>query len=100
MIVSRCDINCSVFNFSFSSASFMQRLLLSFKSFIHWLFECALTCCTMIIGMLNSFGKRENITFIAFIPPEETPITIASVSYTHLRAHETDSYLVCRLLLE
>ena len=23
-----------------------------------------------------------------------------SVSYTHLRAHETDSYLVCRLLLE
>ena len=25
---------------------------------------------------------------------------ICSVSYTHLRAHETDSYLVCRLLLE
>src|SRR5665647_2112395 len=24
---------------------------------------------------------------------------IAPVSYTHLRAHETDSYLVCRLLL-
>src|SRR5664279_4683459 len=23
--------------------------------------------------------------------------TFASVSYTHLRAHETDSYLVCRL---
>ena len=23
-----------------------------------------------------------------------------SVSYTHLRAHETDQYLVCRLLLE
>ncbi len=22
------------------------------------------------------------------------------VSYTHLRAHETDQYLVCRLLLE
>src|SRR5664279_620628 len=28
------------------------------------------------------------------IPPLEP------VSYTHLRAHETDSYLVCRLLLE
>ena len=27
-------------------------------------------------------------------------IAITSVSYTHLRAHETDSYLVCRLLLE
>ena len=25
---------------------------------------------------------------------------IMPVSYTHLRAHETDSYLVCRLLLE
>src|SRR5664279_6133107 len=25
---------------------------------------------------------------------------VESVSYTHLRAHETDSYLVCRLLLE
>ena len=24
----------------------------------------------------------------------------STVSYTHLRAHETDSYLVCRLLLE
>src|SRR5665647_3708755 len=26
--------------------------------------------------------------------------TRITVSYTHLRAHETDSYLVCRLLLE
>ena len=26
--------------------------------------------------------------------------TNTPVSYTHLRAHETDSYLVCRLLLE
>ena len=26
--------------------------------------------------------------------------TARPVSYTHLRAHETDSYLVCRLLLE
>ena len=25
---------------------------------------------------------------------------LIAVSYTHLRAHETDSYLVCRLLLE
>src|SRR5665647_965932 len=27
-------------------------------------------------------------------------VLIRPVSYTHLRAHETDSYLVCRLLLE
>ena len=26
--------------------------------------------------------------------------SLGTVSYTHLRAHETDSYLVCRLLLE
>src|SRR5664279_6354468 len=25
-------------------------------------------------------------------------LVVVSVSYTHLRAHETDSYLVCRLL--
>src|SRR5665647_477628 len=29
-----------------------------------------------------------------------TATTPSAVSYTHLRAHETDSYLVCRLLLE
>src|SRR5665647_2024932 len=28
-----------------------------------------------------------------------SPTTVTAVSYTHLRAHETDSYLVCRLLL-
>ena len=27
-------------------------------------------------------------------------LCVQTVSYTHLRAHETDSYLVCRLLLE
>ena len=27
-------------------------------------------------------------------------VAFLAVSYTHLRAHETDSYLVCRLLLE
>ena len=31
---------------------------------------------------------------------KEKLYTIPPVSYTHLRAHETDSYLVCRLLLE
>src|SRR5665647_3219645 len=32
-------------------------------------------------------------------PREIVPGSV-TVSYTHLRAHETDSYLVCRLLLE
>src|SRR5680860_1750223 len=30
----------------------------------------------------------------------QQPLGVRAVSYTHLRAHETDSYLVCRLLLE
>src|SRR5665647_3341503 len=30
----------------------------------------------------------------------DNPRHFVPVSYTHLRAHETDSYLVCRLLLE
>src|SRR5680860_338680 len=35
--------------------------------------------------------------------PEPGQVAMSSVklvAYTHLRAHETDSYLVCRLLLE
>src|SRR5665647_966798 len=34
---------------------------------------------------------------LPLMPLEED---IKPVSYTHLRAHETDSYIVCRLLLE
>src|SRR5665647_3606794 len=40
------------------------------------------------------------------VPNTRWPVSAAvsasrmAVSYTHLRAHETDSYLVCRLLLE
>src|SRR5680860_1862949 len=32
-------------------------------------------------------------------PAPQRPLLPEPVSYTHLRAHETDSYLVCRLLL-
>src|SRR5664279_6230926 len=32
--------------------------------------------------------------------PSNIWVGVGPVSYTHLRAHETDSYLVCRLLLE
>src|SRR5665647_3213840 len=38
--------------------------------------------------------KNHNVDWIAVYE------RVATVSYTHLRAHETDSYLVCRLLLE
>ena len=33
-------------------------------------------------------------------PPKNVAGMTTSCLYTHLRAHETDSYLVCRLLLE
>src|SRR5665647_2009176 len=43
-------------------------------------------------------------TYSEVISPSALPRKISkkppAVSYTHLRAHETDSYLVCRLLLE
>src|SRR5680860_1772253 len=54
---------------------------------------------------VESWGRPDG--FRAHYPPyaDNTPGldrsgTFAAVSYTHLRAHETDSYLVCRLLLE
>src|SRR5665647_1349230 len=55
----------------------------------------------MVIG-----GVSAGVSVFAagyFRQGEGTPpglICLESVSYTHLRAHETDSYLVCRLLLE
>ena len=53
-----------------------------------------LRCC----GPLTA----EDRVFLARHPerPHIDETINAPVSYTHLRAHETDSYLVCRLLLE
>ena len=34
------------------------------------------------------------------VPIMETMYNLTAVSYTHLRAHETELHLVCRLLLE
>ena len=48
-------------------------------------------------------GVRKSITNWKLLPEDPPPkgdTNPESVSYTHLRAHETDSYLVCRLLLE
>src|SRR5680860_1648357 len=57
------------------------------------------------ISDLGESRSRHNGTvvrggFIHHHQNHQLRIFYGSVSYTHLRAHETDSYLVCRLLLE
>ena len=46
----------------------------------------------------NDFQNNSNFEYIVNNLDEME--ALSAVSYTHLRAHETDSYLVCRLLLE
>src|SRR5665647_3111008 len=48
----------------------------------------------------GSDGIARFATNSAFFWTDRTSEPYKAVSYTHLRAHETDSYLVCRLLLE
>ena len=55
------------------------------------------------LSRLTETGKLERVHGGAVVPSGVVNIEYEQrrpVSYTHLRAHETDSYLVCRLLLE
>src|SRR5680860_800598 len=64
-----------------------------------------------LFNLLESFGwdylvkvKLKNLAVLLKkqeweVIDKQKDIAICAVSYTHLRAHETDSYLVCRLLL-
>src|SRR5664279_6085009 len=54
---------------------------------------CGLEILTYAI-LSNHFHVLVRVPRRVSVPDQEP------VSYTHLRAHETDSYLVCRLLLE
>ena len=57
---------------------------------------------------INARNQNEAATTVTFLAKIKTTMQLVTfcwiltgpVSYTHLRAHETDSYLVCRLLLE
>src|SRR5665647_3758881 len=49
---------------------------------------------------LNAYNAGLFTEFQEQRAPGHTVLGYRTVSYTHLRAHETDSYLVCRLLLE
>src|SRR5665647_3720048 len=58
------------------------------------------TDCIYIFILYGFIHDTWSHRFIVFkCEPVDTSYLWA-VSYTHLRAHETDSYLVCRLLLE
>ena len=46
-----------------------------------------------------SIQKKISKNFFVFEKSKKYRSIIKTVSYTHLRAHETGSYLVCRLLL-
>src|SRR5665647_1301078 len=53
----------------------------------------ALMMMVLPVGALAAYQYYQN----GYV---EMKAALITVSYTHLRAHETDSYLVCRLLLE
>src|SRR5680860_1839854 len=53
------------------------------------------TATWVAVGLLTSLSMATTIASRL-----SGGLSLNSVSYTHLRAHETDSYLVCRLLLE
>ena len=50
-------------------------------------------------GLLYLFIKHTSAA-LSINENADPDVRTDTVSYTHLRAHETDSYLVCRLLLE
>src|SRR5680860_796511 len=51
-------------------------------------------------AMMRQLAKRGSVVDACMEKRCCMESSAPAVSYTHLRAHETDSYLVCRLLLE
>src|SRR5665647_2539715 len=47
------------------------------------------------VRLLREQGEEEDVAPVGQV--EDGGHRVQAVSYTHLRAHETDSYLVCRL---
>src|SRR5680860_1616463 len=71
------------------------------------LFTAAVSSCFMTTFL--AIAENSKLEYVSFSCPAKGKLekidgkflmTEVPVSYTHLRAHETDSYLVCRLLLE
>src|SRR5680860_634171 len=60
----------------------------------------ALATCLLLrpLGVVRLLARYA--VWVALVAGVYLFVQVLAVSYTHLRAHETDSYLVCRLLLE
>ena len=54
----------------------------------------------VLAGVAVSFIVMAGANILIFLGDPRASHTVVSVSYTHLRAHETKANLVCRLLLE
>ena len=54
--------------------------------------------CSIPVHQPEKIKEIEAVQSIVNFSPDI--IVVIAVSYTHLRAHETGAYLVCRLLLE
>ena len=51
-------------------------------------------------GLMDLGLRARHLDALGLVQAQRYFDRYPAVSYTHLRAHETDSYLVCRLLLE
>src|SRR5680860_1714520 len=85
----------------FFSTFKIRRFLGSFGSFKSKGFDVSVLLLSLLIFRLRSESIcRMQNRGKNFLEKIDDNTFYRPVSYTHLRAHETDSYLVCRLLLE
>src|SRR5680860_830951 len=63
-----------------------------------WLDSTTLALPSLVV--MAAWRNLGTLMVIFLAGLQTIPVEMKAVSYTHLRAHETDSYLVCRLLLE
>src|SRR5665647_3762492 len=69
---------------------------------------CALNAIAAVKALIGDLDEVTRVVKVVGFVASDPSFTgqpgvingASAVSYTHLRAHETDSYLVCRLLLE
>ena len=77
------------------------------KSRTYWIGGCLFVLVSISViaitrNVLPNSVTADRLSILSVYPERDRAHlqSYVSVSYTHLRAHETDSYLVCRLLLE